>query len=127
MSSSVSPHDDYYNYTPLPAWQRAVGHYGKLVEQREWKRLYPLFDFVKQLSTSCLSVSFHPTIVENVLYLSREPLGNNPQDQPRVRIDMVDPDQVRVELFAADASGGDAVSFYRVDALHMLNSLLEKL
>lgn len=58
-------------YEPLPDWLGMVRYYGDLVRRPGWELLFPLFDLVKQLSTSHLSLDFAPTLDGDVLVLTR--------------------------------------------------------
>lgn len=58
-------------YEPLPAWLGMVRYYGELVRRPGWERLFPLFDLVKQLSTSRVSLEFTPSLDGDVLVLTR--------------------------------------------------------
>lgn len=123
----MDSYDDYYDYRPLPTWQGVLCYYGTLVAKEEWRHLIPLFDFVKQLSTSCYSVSFQPTIVDDKLYLARGPLESNPVESARLSIEMNNPQEVLFRRYEAGSTDGLTQVCHRVEALHHLNGLLREL
>ncbi len=122
-----SPHDDFYNYRPLAGWEGVVRYYGALSGKRGYTAARPLFDFVKQLSTSCLSVACHPSIVDDVLFVGPKPLQSNPAGEARVSIEMTGYGEV---LFRAYPAGSEECSEFKVPraaALDVLSRVLEQL
>ena len=92
-------YDDYYGYTPLDDWASAVRYFGSLAAKPEHHDVKPLFDLVKQISTSCLSASVHPTTLDETLYMSTKPLGSDIDTQPRLSIAMSTQGMMTIHIF----------------------------
>lgn len=127
VRSPPDPSNDPYGYSPLPHWHDAVSRLGELASQPEGRETRPLFDLAKQLSTSCISVFFHPSVIDHSLYLSNEPLQPESSHQARVCIQMVGSDTVEVQVFKSGAKEADLFSFARLDALPGLTNVLSSM
>ncbi len=77
MRPTMNP-EDMDAYEPLPAWRGMVRYYGELVRRPGWERMYPLFDLVKQISTSLISVEYTPSLEGDALVLTRTPSDSPP-------------------------------------------------
>jgi hypothetical protein len=120
-------YDDYYGYTPLDDWASAVRYFGSLAAKPEHHDVKPLFDLVKQISTSCLSASVHPTTLDETLYMSTKPLGSDIDTQPRLSIAMSTQGMMTIHIFTAGETQGRSMSCSRAEAFPVLDKLLNRL
>ena len=120
-------YDDYYGYTPLDDWASAVRYFGSLAAKPEHHDVKPLFDLVKQISTSCLSASVHPTTLDETLYMSTKPLGGDIDMQPRLSIAMSTQGMMTIHIFTAGETQGRSMICSRAEAFPVLDKLLNRL
>ena len=123
----MDPYDPYYSYQPLGSWLGILRYYGALVKNGGWESRATLFDFVKQLSTSSHSVEFQPTLIDDVLFLSREPLTAGASVPRRISIDMTEDQKIQVGVYEADSYEPRTASYTREAALPMLARILKSL
>ncbi|MCE9614502.1 MAG: hypothetical protein K8T26_09515 [Lentisphaerae bacterium] len=88
---------------PLALWLGLIRYYGALVARPGWEHLHPLFDLVKQISTSQTCAAVYPTLVNDVLTLTRQPLGDPPAHQPRLTLELTESRQFLFKQFEADS------------------------
>jgi len=79
----------------IESWQGVVRYYGGLVDRPGWRLQCVLFELVKQISTSQISVDFFASLIGDVLYVSRVPLATGNEDVNRLRVDVTGDRRIR--------------------------------
>lgn len=111
----------------IALWQGVVRYYGHLSTKPGWEHLHPLFDFVKQLSTSVVSVNFFPALIDDTLYIAKSPIDAEVELPRRVSIEVTQDKHVLMTCYPegdGEAAQLDAPRESALDALwHMLQEL----
>jgi hypothetical protein len=101
----ASATDGYYdNSRPSPSWEGVVRYYGALVAREGWREFMPVFELVKQISTSSATLDFVPSIVNDRLLVARQSLDTCPGPEPALEIDVTPCGKIRFRQYAAHSS-----------------------
>ena len=112
MQETTAPAQDTSVIEPLAIWLGLVRYYGSLSAKPGWEHLVPLFDFVKQLSTSVVSVDYFPSLIEDALVISKTPIDPDGELPRRLLIDVTAEGHVLMTCFSV----GDDVATAHLDA-----------
>ena len=112
---------------PNALWLGMVRYYGHLSAMPGWEDLHPLFDFVKQLSTSVVSIDFYPALIDDTLFISKTPISPDGELPRRVSIDMENDQRVSITCHPPGNDDPSFLSAPRASALNALWRILQKL
>ncbi len=108
-------------------WQGLVRYLGRLSTLSQWEQIKPLFELVKQLSTSALSVLLTPVLIDEQLYLAQDAFDPGGPYPPRIHIETPDAHTVRFSCISADRPEGESIECRREAALDVLSRLAQAL
>ncbi len=104
-----------------------VRYYGHLSAKPGWEHLHPLFDFVKQLSTSVVSVDFYPSLLDDTLYIAKCPIESEGQALPCVSIEATSDLHILITCYPDGSRGPAQLDTPRESALDALWRILQEL
>ena len=114
-------------HQPHELWLGMVRYYGRLCTKPGWEHLHPQFDFVKQLSTSVVSIDFFPSLLDDKLYISKIPMEPDGDLPRRVVIDAVADQRVLFTCYPGGNGEPAQIDAPRESALDALWRILQEL
>lgn len=111
----------------IALWQGMVRYYGHLSKKPGWEHLHPQFDFVKQLSTSVVSVNFFPTLINDTLFITKSLVDQDAPLPRRVSIEVTKDKHVLMTCFPQGEGDAARLNAPRESALDALWHMLQKL